>query len=276
MSPEDTDPRPHLLGRRETLRLGGLGLSLAAIAAACGDDRGGDTDPGRVGFAPPQTVLPDYPVDDAVLLRTSSSVEATMVAVYAGFSDSGELSAEAGEVIEALLPRHQQLLDQLTSLTEDAGGTAWTCTNPWFDDRLVAPVVAAIAGSDDPGRDMLRVAVAMEDWAAATHQSFTAMLETTDLRSGVAAAAAVDARNSATLVIRTGGPERFLSPALDDGEPEVLDGLAQQYAIPTRFGSVAQFELVIGAPDENGTRSTFVFSTPAENSYIYNELEPTC
>ena len=35
------------LGRRDALRIGGLTVSLAAIVAACGDDRGGDTDPGR-------------------------------------------------------------------------------------------------------------------------------------------------------------------------------------------------------------------------------------
>lgn len=41
------------VGRRQALRIGGLSVSLAALVAACGDDRGGDTAPGRVGNADP-------------------------------------------------------------------------------------------------------------------------------------------------------------------------------------------------------------------------------
>jgi hypothetical protein len=69
-------------GRRDALRLGGLTVSVAALAAACGSGRTGDDAPGRVGFAPPITDPPDYQVDDAVLLRTASSLELTAVAVY--------------------------------------------------------------------------------------------------------------------------------------------------------------------------------------------------
>ena len=37
-------------GRRDALRIGGLSVSLAALVAACGDDRGGSTDPGRINW----------------------------------------------------------------------------------------------------------------------------------------------------------------------------------------------------------------------------------
>jgi hypothetical protein len=264
------------LGRRETLRLGGIGLSLAAIAAACGEDRGGDSDPGRVGYVPPETALPDYPIDDAVLLRTSASVEATVIASYEEMLASGQLPDDVSQVMDELLTRHEALLEVLGTLTEQAGGEPWTCTNPWFDVRLIAPMMVTVADSDDPPRDMLRVAVSLEDWAAGTHQQFTAMIDDPELRVGTASGASIDARNSATLVVLTGDPEQYVSPTIDGGEPAVVDGLPLQYAIPTRFGSVAQFELIIGAPDENGTRTTYQFQTPAENSYIYNELEPTC
>ena len=33
------------VGRRQALRIGGLSVSLAALVAACGDDRGGDNRP---------------------------------------------------------------------------------------------------------------------------------------------------------------------------------------------------------------------------------------
>ncbi len=69
-------------GRRDALKIGGLTVSVAAIAAACGEDRTGDESPGRVGYAPPVTDPADYPIDDAVLLRTASSLELTLVDVY--------------------------------------------------------------------------------------------------------------------------------------------------------------------------------------------------
>ena len=59
----------------------------------------------------------------------------------------------------------------------------------------------------------------------------------------------------------------------------VLAGCAaapERYAVSTRFGSVGQAELIVGAPDENGARESFLLQTPAENSFVYSELEPTC
>ena len=47
-------------------------------------------------------------------------------------------------------------------------------------------------------------------------------------------------------------------------------------AVTGRFGSVAQAELTVGPPDENGVRESFLLQTPAENSFVYSELEPTC
>ena len=44
-------PRPRSVGGR-LLHTGGLTLSLGAIIAACGEDRAGGTEPGRVGNAP--------------------------------------------------------------------------------------------------------------------------------------------------------------------------------------------------------------------------------
>jgi hypothetical protein len=272
------DPRPlgSRLGRREALRIGGLGVSLAAIAAACGSDRGGDTAPGRVGYAPTPEPLPSLPVDDTVYLRTSSSVEATVVDVYNEMLEGGQLSGDVATVVGELVTRHEELIEQLATATEEAGGTPWTCANPWMVERLIEPVMETISNSDDQGRDLLNLAISLENLAAATHQSFTRLLDVPDLRPVTASASAVDSRNSATLVILTGGSDAYVSPAIRGEEVPRDDGIPMQYAITSRFGSVAQFELVVGAPDINGTRSTYVLNTPGENSYIYNELEPAC
>jgi len=272
----DRRPLGSRLGRRDALRIGGLGVSLAAIAAACGSDRGGDTAPGRVGYAPTPEPLPSLPVDDTVYLRTSSSVEATVVDVYNEMLEGGELSGDVATVVGELVTRHEELIEQLATATEEAGGTPWTCANPWMVERLIEPVMETISHSDDQGRDLLNLAISLEDLAAATHQSFTRLLDVPDLRPVMASASAVDSRNSATLVILTGGSDAYVSPAIRGEEVPSDDGIPMQYAITSRFGSVAQFELVVGAPDINGTRSTYVLNTPAENSYIYNELEPAC
>ena len=72
------------IDRRQALRIGGLSTGVAAFAVACGG--GGDeaSEPGRVGFLPPVTDPPDLTVDDAVLLRTASSLETTAIDVYTG------------------------------------------------------------------------------------------------------------------------------------------------------------------------------------------------
>lgn len=263
-------------GRREAFRIGGVGISLAAIVAACGDDRDGDSAPGRVGFAPTPTALPAWPVDDAVYLRTSSSVEVTIVDVYNEMLESGDLSDDVAAVITELVARHEELIEGLSELTQAAGGAPWTCANPWMLEYFIGPVMATIADSDDPARDLLNLSISLENLGAATHQSFTRLLDDPGLRPGLAGAAAVDARNSATLVIVTGGSDAYVSPAIRGEDVPLEDGIPVQYAITSRFGSVAQFEFVVGAPDENGTRSVFTVSTPAENSYIYNEMEPAC
>lgn len=271
----DSTP-PARFGRRDALRIGGVGVSLAALAAACGEDRTGDAAPGRVGYAPPVTALPDYPVDDSVFLRTASSVEVTVVDVYNQLLTLEGLDDDSATLLGQLITRHEELIDGFSALTEAAGGTPWTCANPWIVERLVEPVLTAIAIDDDPRRGVLDFAVTLENLAAATHQSFTSALTDQALRTGTANAGAVDARNAATVVVVARGSDGYVSPAIDGEEVPEDDGVPEQFAITSRFGSTGQSELTVGPADESGVRATFLVNTPAENAYIYNELEPGC
>lgn len=265
------------LGRRDAIRLGGVGVSLAALLAACGQDRGGDTVAGRVGYAPPQTDLPAYPVDDAVLLRTAASIEQTIVAVYEKMLGSDSLSGEAATLIETLVGQHEEIIGELDDLTESVGGTPWECTNPWYVDRLIDPIEATIEVSDEPLRDQGNLAIALEDLTTATMQLFTGMVESVEARVGLATSAAATAQQAATAALAVGGPEAALNPDLTGGaDEEETPDVPTLYAMDTTFGSVAQFEVRFGPADENGIRPAFTFATPADNSYIYNELEPTC
>jgi hypothetical protein len=265
------------LGRRDALRIGGLTVSLAAVLAACGDDRGGDTDPGRIGIAPPITDPPDYPVDDAVLLRTASSLEQSTLMVYDAILALNLLSAEGTALFEQIIENHRELDAIMGELTVAAGGEVWPCTNPWMEERFLVPIVDAIEASDNQERDIYNVVVSLENLGAATYQQFSVELTEPEQRTAVVQAAAQDSRNSAAIVVTVEGPEGYVSPALYGLEVETdADGVPLQYAIPFRFGSVAQFELIVGPANDAGTRENFTIQTPSLNSYIYNELVPDC
>ncbi len=266
------------VGRRDALKLGGLTISAAALVAACGNGRSGDTAPGRVGFAPPIEELKDYPIDDAVLLRTASSLELTAIAVYEAVLETGLLDAELTALVERLIEDHQMIADQMGQLTESVGGVAWECTNPWYMDRTVTPLLAAVLASDNPLRDIVNTAVELENIAAGTHLSLTIALEDADAAAATIAAATLESRHSAYIVAVARGPEGYVSPLIngDGGSPTDVDGVPQKFSITTRFGSTGQAELIAGAPNENGVRQTFILQTPSLNSWIYNELEPTC
>jgi hypothetical protein len=137
---EHTSPR----SRRDALKIGGLTVTLGALVAACGQDREGDDAPGRVGNAPVPTALPDYLVDDAVLLRTASSLEYTAVNVYEAVLGLGVLAPDAVTLVERLIEDHLEVADVMDELTVAAGGEAWTCPNPWLMERVVEPTFELI------------------------------------------------------------------------------------------------------------------------------------
>jgi rubrerythrin len=265
-------------GRRDAIKLGGLTVSAAAILAACGNDRSGDTAPGRVGYAPPIEELQDLPVDDAVFLRTASSLEYTAIAVYEAVLETGLLDDNLTTLVERLIENHQMVADEMGELTESVGGVAWECTNPWYMARTVEPLLAAVLDSDDPLRDIINSAVTLENIAAATHQTLAIELTDADAAAATLAAAKLESRHSAVIVATARGADGYVSPTIDgDGDnPVDADGVPYKFAITSRFGSTGQVELVAGKPNENGVRQTFIVQTPSLNSWIYNELEPTC
>jgi hypothetical protein len=265
------------MGRRDALRVGGLAISLAALAAACGEDLTGDTAPGRVGYAPPITDPPAYPVDDAVLLRTASSLELTIISAYRQMLALGAVDADTAELLEVMIVNHQEIANQMGELTEDAGGEAWNCTNPWMMERGIEPMLAAIVDSDDRARDIVNLAITLENLGAATHQDLSTALTGSDLRIAVIEAATLESRQAATLAISVGGADAYISPALaGEDVPTDAAGVARPFAVTHPFGSIGPSDVTLGAADANGVRASFGIQTPAANSFVYNELEPTC
>jgi len=263
--------------RRQAIKTGGLTVTLAALVAACGEDRGGDDAPGRVGNAPVVTTPASYEVDDAVLLRTASSLEYTAIAVYDVVRDFDVIDSD---LLDRLIAEHQGTADVMVGLTEAAGGVAWAEPNPWFMERLVGPLVETITSGDrsddDIKADLFATIVALENIAAASHQELASAAGTTDARVAHLEAALVEARHAATLAIaKAGDAKNYISPAMvgEDVARDALGGIPF-YAISTTFGETAQIDLIAGPGDENGVRPSFALQTPAANSLVYNELDP--
>ncbi len=182
-------------GRRQALKIGGLSATLAALAAACGDNRGGDDAPGRVGDAPAVTALESFEVDQAVLLRTASSLEYTAISVYeTALGLDGAIPDELVPVVNRLIEDHQAVADQMVELTEAAGGVGWTTSNPWLMDRLVAPTLEKILSDvvglvmlDESGELMVQVigqVVPIAETVTTTLGEITATSSIDDLSEG--------------------------------------------------------------------------------------------
>jgi hypothetical protein len=270
-----------LFTRRRVLRTGGLTVSLGALLAACGDDDS-ESAPGRVGYAPPATPLPTVEKTDGVWLRTATSIEYTVLDVYARTTELGDLDATAQALVDRFVEDHTEHIEVLTGLTTEAGAEPYECTNAWYIDRTVDPIFTQITGSesegiapsDDPARDLMAVANAFESLSGAMYQQMTSVLTVPELRSQVMTIGAQEARHAAAMAITaTGAPEGYVSPALfgEDVAPDE-SGLFLAYAIPSQFGSLAAIQLVVGARNEAGTRETFIIDTPSDNSLIYDGM----
>ena len=77
------------------------------------------------------------------------------------------------------------------------------------------------------------------------------------------------------LVVDEGAAFAGAPVTVDEGSAPTA-GVGFWLPASSRFGSVAQFELIVGPPNESGTREDFVIQTPSLNSYVYNELASDC
>jgi rubrerythrin len=261
--------------RRHFFRIGGLGVATVTVAAACA----GAESPGiaRVGVAPTTTDLPDGAVSDVVLLRTAASIEYTAIDVYNVLGEAGIVPDTAADAVARFVADHTAHAEAVNAVIEELGGEPFTCANPRLMELTVPAILAAINGdeatgkqpSDDPSRDALNVAFALETYAAETYQAFIPMLSVPELRRAAITIGGDEARHSAILAIaitgRPAGYAEFQAPAAPPQIPVA-------YAMPTTFGSLAGQQLVIGAEDEVGQRTIVALDSPAANTYVYDYL----
>jgi rubrerythrin len=262
------------LSRRELLRNGGLAISLGAVIAACGSDRGGPTSPGRLGVAPPPATLP--PVEatpsDATLLRTAQSIEYTALAVYDEAAATGALTEAEMALVGRIVEDHTRHAGALAELIAAEGADEYACANSFLMERIVEPTLAALEGTDDLHRDLLNIAHAFESWAGASYQALVSALSKPELRKAAMAIGTEEVRH-ATVLARAINPDETFSPAFS-GDPEENDaaGFPVPYAIPSVFGRVEGIDLVVGARDSDGQRYSVQLQTPAENTFVYEYM----
>jgi len=234
-----------------------------------------------VGNAPVATDLPAVIVDDAVYLRTMTSLEHSLVEVYAVLAGLEGLGEQTTAALSRFTADHTANADALAQLTTDAGGEPYSCSNSWLMGRAFQPALDNIVGSgtdgattaipptDDANRDTLAMINGLETLTSATYQHMVAKLSAPSQRAAVIPFGAQAARHAAAIAIIAGGEEdRFVSPVLL-GEEATVEEFPTAYAISSRFGQLTPINVVIGATNDLGLRYMPSFETPADNAYIY-------
>ena len=263
------NPFDHNLDRRDLLKQGGLALSLGALVAACGSDRGGSDDPGRIGFVAAGEEDPgDTTVDDAVLLRTMQSLEYAVIELHTSLLDMGAFG-DAAPVAERFIADHQRHADEIGELVTQAGGEPFACANPFFMARSVEPVLAAVEASDDVTGDALTAAEAFESNLGASYQALVADIEDAELRASMIAVGGEECRHAAAVALAINPDVPAPELAAEDNFEE--GSAAPVYAIPAPFGQLTGIVWTGSTALDDGSFPSVTLQTPAENTYAFND-----
>ncbi len=176
-------------------------------------------------------------------------------------------------------------------------------------DRILKGVPAigsaeAIEASDNVPLDVLILAHGLENLAGATYQSLVAMFSEPSLRADAMAVGKVEARHAAILAMVTPGGSILPEPtaaaetspsttvAGGDGAPSAdvnsttsttstvlaasgtgtVEARVLPVALPSAFGQLGAYQIIIGKDDVNGVRMKVNLETPSLNSLIYEEI----
>lgn len=313
-------PRGTGLDRRGFLRVGGLTVAGTAFLAACGGQdapAGGETP--RLGTVPPVTDLPTPVISDVALLRTATSLEYNAIGAYdvllSDYSDlfTGDLEM-ALELFERYREDHQVHADLGTDLIAELGGEPYECPNPRIQQQYLGTSLVLVTGdpendppiepSPEPAQDLLVIAHALEELAAATYQAVVPMLSEPALRADAMRIGAQESRH-ASLMAQLMNPTGIVStseielasptapapttvpPAV--GLPTTVPGAVTTTSevpqeelnpgsfstvvmVPSTFGYLGPIPVAIGMPSESGAKPLVTFETPSLNSIMYEYL----
>jgi len=262
------------VARRRVLTVGGFSVAAAAVLAACGKPH--KTLVPQVGLTPSTSGLPEQVIDDVVLLRTASSLEHSTVKAYDDTLAAGVLPNEVLEAVKLFQAQHRANAALFEQATKDAGGAAFTSTNPVVDKNIVAPSLAAIKDSAVKGDDAVRFVHALESITSGTYQSFVPALSKPKLRATVMSVGAVEARQAALLAKFVKSDGGAVVPGLDAAVPatttstakaggattEAKATIAPVYQVAGPFGALGAVVVNLNAVPQS-------FDLPGPNSFMY-------
>jgi len=257
-------------GRRRFLVAGGLSVATAALIASCGDD---DTEPAipQSGTAAVTTGVPDRVASDAVLLRTASSVEQSLIGVYQSALDSGVLSGDAANAAQTFQDHHRQHATFFQGLTSDAGGQPYTEPNPALQQNVIDPATQAITDAGPSEEAYLNLLYALEQVGAGTYQSFVPQLSDPAIRSQLMTVGGAEARHVADLAKRLPTGQTVPASTTATATTTTLSAGATTtsaaasvpvYQVPGAFGQLSAIALPVGA-------KTTEIELLGPNSFIY-------
>jgi hypothetical protein len=283
MVPPAASPVAASFDRRGLFRIGGITVATAAILAACGDDSG---ELGRVGVGAPTPTLLDPIVNNSVLLRTSASIEISIVQAYEHILEGGFLKVpsttypdlgDETDLVTVFTEHHRKAAETFNGLAEEAGGEPWDCGNPRLDSAYLdviftrvedgAPATdsaPAIPPSDDPTRDYIDLVYTLETLSAASCQALMPQVTESSFRAESMRIGVRSARQSALVSLRI-NPGVYVSPidaeAATPGAPVTTTTVAptttQNIAAPadtTATGEAPPPETPIPPPVANPTQ----------------------
>jgi len=272
-----TDDKARLVlggwGRRRFLAVGGLSVAGAAVLAACGSESTDDNIP-QSGTSPVTTGLADRVLSDAVLFRTASSLEYSAVGAYEAAIGAGTLPAEVVAAAELFKQHHTEHAAKWEELTVEAGGEPYSQPNPTLQSTVIEPALQLIVDGGAQPQSILRFALALEEVAAGTYQSFVPQLSLPTYRSDIMSVGGVEARHAAAIARLVEGSQvtpTQAAPTTPDttaaGTPTTLEvALAPVYQVPGPFASLAAVPVTVGDVELS-------IELLGPNSYIWDFVE---
>lgn len=260
------------LSRRQLLRLSGASIAGSLFLASCGKQSNVEesSNIASAGTVPSTTALPEAEVNDIVLLRTAASLEYNAIDTYELALDAGLLTgdyAKYADAVKRFRDDHREHADAVNGLIVALGGKAHTCANTRIKSTYLDPAVALITedGNPDAAVDTLALAHALENIAAQTYQGVVGSLSSPKLRADAMRIGQDEARHAVVLA-------QVLNPG-HSSVPQTVDattGRNNIASVPTAFGSLANVQLTIGKPSEDGVKTNLILSTPSLNSFVYD------
>ena len=231
--PIDSSP---VLDRRRFLIGAGAAAGAVVVAGACGRG-GGDATAVRSGAAPQSAGAPiarSAPsAGDAATARFAAGLEALAVATYKAALDAatanklGAVPAAGAEFVKVAMAQHQQHQDAWNKILTDNGLAANTTPDPGLKptvDQAFAKVTD-FAGA-------ARLALLLEETAAATYLKALPTLDSPDAAKLAASIQAVDAKHAAILHFVLGEypvPDTFARTVLAASPVAAADSLPRTH-----------------------------------------------